>query len=304
MPPYVSIVIPTRNAGSRFGLILKRIFECRPSFGYEVIIVDSGSTDETKPLALSYPVRLIEIAPSSFSHGGSRNIGADNAKGEIVVYLSQDAVPKDGDWLTNLTAGFKDPYAAGIFGRQIPREDASPPEIFFLNYIYPDRRIVKDKIDPDDCSLQDILFSDVNSAIRKSEWKENKFREDIIMSEDQAWSKDILMKNKKIIYEPAAVVYHSHNYGIRRMIMRNFDSGLSLRGIVNSSFRRNLGYESVYVKDAMRYFFKNGLYRYLVIFPFYEFFRVLGFMAGRHSRLLPLWLKRAMSENKVYWQKG
>src|SRR3990167_5765219 len=128
MPPYASIIIPTKNAGSRFALVLKRIFASAVSFGYEVIVVDSGSVDGTVRLAGGYPVKRIEIAPSSFSHGGARNIGADNARGEILVYVSQDAVPKDELWLANLTAGFSDPDTAGIFGRQIPDDDASPLE--------------------------------------------------------------------------------------------------------------------------------------------------------------------------------
>lgn len=303
MPPYVSIIIPTKNAGSRFALVLKRILASKVPFGYEIIVVDSGSIDGTKRLIGGYCVKFIEIAPSSFSHGGARNIGADNAQGEILVYLSQDALPKDEYWLANLTSGFNDPSVAGIFGRQIPNDGASPLEMFFLQYTYPDYRIVKGSVNPRNCTLQDIFFSDVNSAIRRCEWKENRFKEGLVMSEDQAWAKDILMKNKKIIYEPAATVFHSHNYSVGRLIMRNFDSGLSLKNITSAPFRRNFLYELRYIKSAMSHFYKNNLCLCLVIFPFYEFFRLLGFLAGRYSRCLPLWLKKALSQNKAYWQK-
>lgn len=303
MPPYVSIIILTKNAGSRFAQVLKGILANRVPFGYEIIVIDSGSTDGTTLLVSNYSIKLIQIAPSSFSHGGARNIGADNAQGEILIYLTQDAVPSDERWLANLTCGFNDPDVAGIFGRQIPKEDASPLERFFLQYVYPDYRIVKDSVNPHNCTLQDIFFSNVNSAIRRSEWEASRFREDIIMSEDQAWAKDILMKNKKIIYEPAAAVCHSHKYNIRRAVMRNFDSGLSLKDITSAPFRRNFLYEARYIKSATFYFFRNNLYGYLVLFPFYEFLRLVGFLAGRYSRYLPLWLKKAFSENKVYWQK-
>lgn len=303
MPPYVSIIIPTKNAGSRFDLVLKGICASRVAFDYEIIVVDSGSSDETLRLIDKYPARLIAIMPSTFSHGGSRNIGADNAQGEILVYLSQDAVPYNEEWLANLTAGFGDPDVAGVFGRQVPNEGASPIEKFFLRYVYPDYMIVKDSVNPDNCSLQDIFFSNVLSAIRKSEWKGNKFKEGIIMSEDQAWAKDMLIKHKKILYEPTAVVCHSHNYTVRRLIMRNFDSGLSLKDIVNAPLKRNLLYEARYIKSATSHFFKNKLYGYLLIFLFYEFFRLLGFYVGRHSRFLPLWLKKALSENKAYWRQ-
>jgi len=303
MSVYATIIIPTKNAGDRFNLILKHIFKSRIDFEYEVIVVDSGSTDKTKDIINKYPIRLIEIEPLSFSHGGSRNIGAETAKGEILVYLSQDAIPMDENWLDNLIKGFEDRDIAGVFGRQVPNEDASVIEKFFLRYLYPDYKIVKASVNPDNCILQDILFSDVNSAIRKSEWERNKFKEDLIMSEDQAWAKGILMKKKKIVYEPKAAVYHSHNYTIRRVIMRNFDSGLSLQRIINAPFKRNFLYEAKYIKSAMLYFFCSKSYRYLFIFPFYETFRLLGFFLGKYSQFLPIWIKRMLSENKAYWEQ-
>lgn len=303
MPPYVSIIIPTKNAGQRFALVLKRILESRVPFDYEIIAVDSGSLDCTRRLLGSYSVKLIEISSSSFSHGGARNIGADNAQGEILVYLSQDALPKDEFWLARLTCGFKDEQVAGIFGRQIPNEGASPLERFFLQYVYPEYKIVKDSLNPRNCALQDIFFSDVNSALRRCAWKENRFKEGLIMSEDQAWAKDMLMRNKKIIYEPAAIVYHSHHYSLGRLIARNFDSGLSLKDIISAPFKRNFLYEARYIKSAMRYFSKRGLYGSLAVCPFYESFRLLGFLAGRYSYCLPFWLKKTLSQNKAYWQK-
>ena len=190
---------------------------------------------------------------------------------------------------------------AGIFGRQIPDENASILEKFFLRYIYPDYKIVKNSVNPDNCILQDILFSNVNSAMRKSEWEKNKFKEDLIMSEDQAWSRDMLMKGKRIVYEPLASVSHSHDYSAKRVIMRNFDSGLSLKDIINAPFKRNFLYEANYIKRAMLYLHENKLYRYLFLFPFYESFRLFGFLLGRYSQFLPIWFKESISENKAYW---
>ncbi len=272
MKPYVSIIIPTKNAGDKFDLVLKGIFASKAPFSYEVIVVDSGSTDGTKDLVRSYSIKLVETDPSSFSHGGSRNIGADLAEGDILAYLSQDAVPENNDWLTSLTAGFEDPEVAAVFGRQIPNKGASALEVFFLNYVYPDHRIIKDSVDPRNCALQDILFSDVFSAIRRSEWQVSRFDEGLIMSEDQAWSKNILMKKKKIVYEPAAAVYHSHDYTIRRLVMRNFDSGLSLQGIVNAAPGRNLLLEGRYIKARCRIFTKISCTDILLYSPFTNFF--------------------------------
>ena len=196
MKPYVSIIIPTKNAGDKFDSVLKGIFNNKPNFDFEVIVIDSGSTDTTKEIIAKYPVVLIDIPPISFSHGGTRNLGAQNAKGEILVFITQDAIPRDENWLSNLVENLQDKSVAGVYGRQIPNEDSSPLEKFFLSYVYPDSKIVKQSIAPKNCLLSEIFFSNVNSAIRKSDWENHNFNEHLIMSEEQEWAKHMLIKSK------------------------------------------------------------------------------------------------------------
>lgn len=298
---YISIIIPTKNAGNKLDTVLKAVFSNKTNFGLEVIIIDSGSTDETKNIVSKYPVKFIEINPSSFSHGGTRNLGAKFAQGGILVFLTQDAIPINENWLVSLIEDFKISGVAGIFGRQLSNEDSSPIERFFLSYLYPDSQIIKDSVDPDNCLLRDIFFSNVNSAILRSEWEENKFNEKLIMSEDQDWAKHILLKRKKIIYQPMAAVLHSHGYTMLELIRRNFDSGMSLKNIVNASFKRSVRYEINFLKEGIRFFIKNRFYIYLIIFPFYEFVRLFGFSLGFHSKYLPRFLKKRISQNKIYW---
>ncbi len=299
--PYISIIIPTKNAGSRIDYVLKAIFSNKINFATEVIIIDSGSCDQTKDIISGYPVKFIAISPASFSHGGTRNLAAQIAKGKILIFLTQDAIPRDENWLISLIEGFKIPGVAGIFGRQLPNKYSSPIESFFLSYLYPGSQIIKDSVDPDNCLLRDIFFSNVNSAILRSEWEENKFDEKLIMSEDQDWAKRILLKRKKIIYEPSAAVLHSHRYTMLELIGRNFDSGMSLKNIVNAPFQRSARYEINFLKEGIRFLIRNRFYANLAIFPFYEFLRLLAFSLGFHSRYLPWFLKKRISQNKIYW---
>lgn len=280
MPPYVSIIILTKNGQDTLERVLKAVFNSRVDFEYEVIAIDSGSTDNTKKILSGYPVKLIEIPPFSFSHSGTRNLGAQRASGSILVFLTQDAIPADERWLSNLIEDFKIPEVAGIFGRQLPYEDSFAIERFFLFYVYPDFKIIKDSLDPNNCLLKDVFFSNVNSAILKSEWEEHRFDENLIMSEDQEWSKAMLLRGKKIVYQPGAAVFHSHKYSILELIRRNFDSGMSLKKIVNAPLRRSIGYEAGYLSEGIRFFIKNRFYRYLIIFPFYELARLFSFCLG------------------------
>ncbi len=297
----VSIIIPTKNPGYKLDTVLKSIFSSKVNFTFEIIIVDSGSEDCAKSIISKYPVTLIEIPPHSFSHGGSRNAGAARACGDILVFLTQDAVPRDDRWLANLLRGFDIPGVVGIYGRQLPSREASPIESFFSNYLYPERSILKESIDINSCLLSDIFFSNVNSAILRSEWERTKFNEDLIMSEDQDWAKRILIQRKKILYEPEAAVFHSHHYSGWQLIQRNFDSGMSLRGIVKAPLGRSMSYEIGYLKSGFSFFLKNRNYLYLLIFPIYEAARLTGFSLGFFSGYLPKWAKKIISQNKTYW---
>ena len=59
----------------------------------QIIVVDSGSTDDSVAIAREHGATVIDIAPGTFTHGGSRNLGALRAQGEVLVFISQDAYP-------------------------------------------------------------------------------------------------------------------------------------------------------------------------------------------------------------------
>ena len=113
MQPSVSVVIPVLNAAAFLPDLLKAISAQEPKPPAEVILVDSLSTDGTREIAASDPrVRVIPI--SDFSHGRARNLGAREARGEIVALLTQDALPAGPDWLARLIEPFADPAVAAV----------------------------------------------------------------------------------------------------------------------------------------------------------------------------------------------
>src|SRR5437868_2618943 len=125
-PPAVSIVVPTRNGVATLPALLDAIAAQGAAFSFEVIAVDSGSTDGTVDLLRNRVDRLEQIAPESFDHGLTRNLGIERSRGDLIVLLVQDAVPANDSWLAALTAPlFDDSRLAGTFARQLPRADAS-----------------------------------------------------------------------------------------------------------------------------------------------------------------------------------
>jgi len=91
--PDISIVLLTKNGGNLFRECLKMVFRQDTTRQFEVIVIDSGSIDNTLEIASRYPTRLYTIEPWEFLHGRTRNLGADLADGDFVVYLTQDAMP-------------------------------------------------------------------------------------------------------------------------------------------------------------------------------------------------------------------
>src|SRR5438034_9936777 len=94
-----SILIPTKNGAQDIDACLEAIFSQKGVGPLEVLVVDSGSTDATTEIARRYPVRLEQIAPETFHHARTRNDAAGHAKGEILVFLSQDGIPPSDWWL-------------------------------------------------------------------------------------------------------------------------------------------------------------------------------------------------------------
>jgi rhamnosyltransferase len=300
----LSIIILTKNGGKLFSDVLGRLFACDGLHKAEVIVIDSGSTDATLEYARRYSqIKIIQISPSEFGHGKTRNLGAQIAAGDILVYLVQDATPVNPNFLTSLVSPFADPLVAATYGRQIPRDSANPVERFFLGKTYPGFRQVRAHDGADPAKIRSLFFSNVCSAIRRSVWKQIPFDENLIMSEDQQWAKQVLQANYHIIYEQDAVVYHSHNYGLRQIFQRNFDSGFSMKHIVSDSYKEMAIYEIKHIWAGIKQLTLWKKAHWIPYFFLQDGAKSLGFFMGWNACILPASVKKSLSLHKYYWKQ-
>jgi rhamnosyltransferase len=215
-----SVLIPTYNAGDEFAAVLDAITGQQAGFGYEVLLVDSGSTDGTMELARRHSARVLSIPKAKFSHGGARNYGISEARGEYVAMTVQDAIPSDEHWLAKLVENMaRDERVAGVYSRQIPRPDCNPFSRYALEHHFTNRperheQEIEDLTSYESLSpmqkLETIVFDDVSSCVRRSVWKEHPFRP-VSFGEDLDWSERVLKAGHKIVYEPASAIVHSHD---------------------------------------------------------------------------------------------
>lgn len=236
----VSIIIPTKNAESDIEKCLNGIFQQKTGLKYEVVVIDSGSTDNTLQIVEKFPVQLIPINAEEFGHGKTRNLGASLAQGKYLVYLTQDACPADEGWLENLITNFTAERVAGVYSRWIPKEDCNPLELRRILELFGPFKEIRalTGINIDDYSKyikRFIHFSNVSSAIARDIWQKIPFNDYAVFAEDQEWARRVLEAGYTIIYEPKSKVYHSHNDSLKTCFKRGFDGAGFLKQTKNLS---------------------------------------------------------------------
>jgi rhamnosyltransferase len=225
----VSILILTKNGMPDLAQCLEAVHGQESVGPMEVIIVDSGSADETLAVAKDFQVRIEQVPSASFHHARTRNFAASLASGDILVFLSQDAIPSSGQWLEAMVANFADPRVGAVYGRQVPRPGSSLEREDALDAVYGEKKFVKDPAHRNGLGYRFYHFSDVNAAMRRSVWESTYFPEDLKVFEDLGIAKRILDSGWKIVYEPEACVFHSHNHTTSDLFKRYFDIGYTLK---------------------------------------------------------------------------
>jgi len=209
----VSIVIPTLNAGRAFGTILHRIMG-QGRTPLEIVCADSGSTDGTRHIVSQFALaRFVEIAQPPGPRSWNR--GMEEARGDIVVFLSQDVLPGNGDWLSHLTAPFDDPSVGGVYGRQEGPLGGDPLSGFRLAQRYcrePHRRRIRVG---DPISYKSMPFFLDNAAVRRSVWRGIHFNEHLPVGADRVWARQAVLASYTIAYAPDAVVVRDAVPGLK-----------------------------------------------------------------------------------------
>jgi rhamnosyltransferase len=288
--PTTSIVILTKNAGERFEGVLQGVEDQSYDGDVEKIVVDSGSTDGTVDRAHSFGWDVYHIDPEEFHHSRTRNLGAEKASGDVLVYLTHDATPKTGRWLERLVDPVVSDEAAVSYGRQIAYPDAKPMDEFFYSNFYPDEKRVLtpgDASDPRRFYLQNVFVSDVSAAVDRAVWERLRFRGSVPMSEDKDFALRALRDGETLVYTPDAAVYHSHDYDLRANLERRYRDGLAYARIASEGTDEFVSDGLDYVVDELRFLLSNGHTRWVPYALAYDAAHFLGFQAGKQLGRLP-----------------
>jgi rhamnosyltransferase len=302
----ISVLVPVKDGGADLARCLDAINSQATGEDVEIVVVDSGSSDGSPARARELGARVYEVPPNEFNHGRTRNLAAQHARGDVLVFTTQDAYPEDESWLNRLVTPLhaRDDIA-GVYGRQLPHRDATPLEEFFLLFLYGPSPRLQQLANREEVTFEVTLFSNVNSAIPRAIWERYPFAEDVLMSEDQEWSRRMLLRGWSIVYEPSAAVRHSHAYSFGEAFRRFFDSGASAeRAYLGGGPRAKTALRAGarrYARQELEWLWRTGRRRWLPYAAVYELAKYAGLQLGRRHHRLPAALKRRLSSYPSYW---
>jgi len=303
MPHNVSIVIPTYQGASWLQETLPVIQAQSYAGEFEIIAIDSSSTDGTRDLLAAYGAHISVIPQSAFGHGFVRNKGVQIAQHPLIIFLSQDALPIGKQWLSSMVSLLDDKTIGAAHICQHPRPNATPLEVFFHKEMYPAHNKRFTLNDETTLTLDKIFFSNVCSITHRQLALKFPFREDLIMSEDQAYAKVLLQAGYDTYYSADVGVIHSHQYDIWTLFQRHFDSAYSLTGITDDTLSSNAQAGIRYIQREIQFLIKNKHWLWLLYLPFYETARISAHLLGGHAHTIPMFFRKRMSLHHYFWHR-
>jgi rhamnosyltransferase len=198
--PRISAIVRTRDEAASLGRCLESLLDQdTDGRALEVLLVDSGSRDQTVAIASSFGARVISIPAEQFTFGGALNLGAANATGEILVALSADAFLPDREWLGRLVAHFADERVACASGERF-RADGERLE----GVVAQDLELVR--------ATPFWGYSNAAGGFRASLWRERPFRSDLAGCEDKEWASYWAGRGRLSIVDPSLAPDHDHTH--------------------------------------------------------------------------------------------
>jgi rhamnosyltransferase len=235
-----TVAILTYNGEKYLERILKKLQKQDFDKPFEVLVIDSGSTDGTLDILKRHPeVRVHEIPNDEFGHGRTRNLAAQLANGEFVAFLTHDAVPSTKHWLSEMLDPFERfSEVVAVLGKQVARPKAFPLQRYeiygMFRHLGPDFGTTLFFRTPElarEPAVLDVMsyYSDVNSAVRKQFLLDVIPYRDVRYAEDQMFGRDVIDAGYIKAYAPRASVEHSNDLTFQEYGHRIFDETVGLR---------------------------------------------------------------------------
>ena len=302
----VDVLIPVYRPDGKLTELLKRL----KMQNYPIHRVILMNTEEkhfpTELTGIWDRVEVYHLAKEEFDHGGTRDRGVRMSTADLVVCMTQDAMPADETLIEELVKPFGDPEVWAAYARQLPNEDCRDVEKYTRSFNYPEQSMVKTKEDLDRLGIKTFFCSNVCAAWRREKYLElGGFVKHTIFNEDMILAGTMIKQGGKIAYCAKAKVIHSHNYSAFQQFHRNFDLAVSqtmypevFGGIRSESEGIKL------VKKSLSYCIKIGKPWLMIQVVTQSAGKLLGYKMGQRYRSLPMWLILRCTMSPSFWRGG
>lgn len=302
----VDVLIPVYRPDGKLTELLKRL----KMQNYPIHRVILMNTEEkhfpTELTGIWDRVEVYHLAKEEFDHGGTRDRGVRMSTADLVLCMTQDAMPADETLIEELVKPFDDPEVWAAYARQLPNEDCRDVEKYTRSFNYPEQSMVKTKEDLDRLGIKTFFCSNVCAAWRREKYLElGGFVKHTIFNEDMILAGTMIKQGGKIAYCAKAKVIHSHNYSAFQQFHRNFDLAVSqtmypevFGGIRSESEGIKL------VKKNLSYCIKIGKPWLMIQVVTQSAGKFLGYKMGQQYRSLPMWLILRCTMSPSFWRGG
>ena len=301
----VDVIIPAYHPGKEFATLIKRL-EKQSVPIHRIIVMNTEESMWNKEWEkLSDVMEIHHLAKSEFDHGGTRAQAAELSDADVMIFMTQDAMPADRELLAELLKALEqDENIAAAYARQLPNAECSFVERYTRAFNYPDRSAVKTKKHMDQYGIKTFFCSNVCAAYKKDIYqKQGGFVRRTIFNEDMIYAGGLIQAGYGIAYAAEAKVIHSHNYNCMQQFHRNFDLGVSqaehpeiFEGVPSEGEGMRL------VKKTLSHLVRSEKIWLIPGFVMQCAGKYAGYLAGKNFRRLPkkfvLWC--TMSPN--YWK--
>ena len=296
-------VIPTYRPGPELDELLARLAAQR----YPLRRIRLINTEESLFGSHVLPEGTVveHIRKEEFDHGATRDRGMREADADLVVFLTQDAMPADELLTERLAACFEDETVASAYGRQLPKPGCRASEAVTRRYNYPEESFTKTKDDLPRLGFKTYFCSDVCSCLRRGVYLAlGGFPHRTLFNEDMIYAAKVIGAGYGIRYCAEARVYHSHNYSGREQYRRNFDNAVSQTDCPEVFASVPAESEGVrMVKRAAADLCREGKWYAVPELVWQSACKFLGFKAGRRYRAMSRRAILRRTSDASYWER-
>ena len=301
----VDVIIPAYHPGNEFATLISRLEKQTVTIHRIIVMNTEESMWNREWERLSDRMEVHHLSKKEFDHGGTRAWAAELSDADVMVFMTQDALPADRSLIAELMKALdENENVAAAYARQLPNAECSFVERYTRSFNYPDRSSVKTKADLEKYGIKTFFCSNVCAAYKKDVYqKQGGFVRRTIFNEDMIYAGGLIQAGYGIAYVAEAKVIHSHNYSCIQQFHRNFDLGVSqaehpeiFEGVPSEGEGMRL------VKKTLSHLVRSGRIWLIPGFVLQCAGKYAGYLAGKNFRRLPkkliLWC--TMSPN--YWK--